>query len=175
MSTNLQTFLEIAKDSQAKSKELLEAARKPMPGQEGRYVTTLDPDQKSFKYALIAIAFSGVYLDALLYIEGLRRFENCSEKFLKDFDRMTYEKKLEMMSITDQELLAACKRFRDSRNDLIHEKALFFEESGKLVHGSVGPPSSAQEDANDAIVLIDRVKKALELQEAETASKSKRK
>ncbi len=39
----------------------------------------------------------------------------------------TYEEKLSLLGIYDPAVLASCKKFRETRNDLIHEKAAQIE------------------------------------------------
>jgi hypothetical protein len=158
-STNLKTFLSIAKESQSKSK----IERKPIPNSTGRFVISGNPG--SFKNALICIAFVGIYLDEFLYIQGLGKVDwsNMPKKFLKCFEKMTYEEKLEVLGIDDKKLLEDCKKFRESRNDLIHEKPVIWESTGIPVPSQKIPIGTAQEDAEKAILLIDRVHNALSL------------
>lgn len=76
---------------------------------------------------MIAIAFAGMYLDALLGLVGRARL---SEASYEKIELEKYEKKLRRLGIDDQTILANCTRFREARNDLIHEKALVFEVPG---------------------------------------------
>lgn len=67
-----------------------------------------------------------MYLEALLSLIGRERW---GEDFYdeKIDRRFTYEEKLRLLGVNDERDLASCTRFRESRNDLIHEKALDFE------------------------------------------------
>ena len=121
--TNLLTFLDVARTALQESERIYAGHRQPKPNGEPGEVLTLDPESKSLKNALVAIAFSGIYFEALMYIEGCR----CVGK--GDYDAVerkwgSYTKKLKnVFSVTDKSVLASCERFRRSRNDLLHEKA----------------------------------------------------
>jgi hypothetical protein len=94
------------------------------PKRDGKpgYILAFDPERKSFKQSLIAIAFAGMYLEALLGIFGNARL---GKTLYKKIDRQTtYEEKLRMLGVFDPNVLASCKRFREARNDLMHEKAV---------------------------------------------------
>ena len=143
--TNLSTYLAIAQDSLSESQTIGAAQRRPRPG--GGEVITLDPDQRSFKLSLIAIAFAGMYLDALLYLYGCKKLGAAAYAKI-DFDG--YEKKLECFGIVDQALLDAAKEFRQARKELVHEKA--HEQTELRV---------AQDEAQKGVDLIHRVRLAL--------------
>jgi hypothetical protein len=72
--TNANVYLAIAKDAQAESERLATLARRPKPGGEPGFIVTYDPEQKSFKHSLIAIVFATMYLEALFYLLGIRKF-----------------------------------------------------------------------------------------------------
>ena len=120
MLSNLRVYLAIAEDALAESKRLTEEYRRPkQDGTEG-FVVTYDPNQKSFQHSLIAIVFAGIYLDALLYIEGVKHLGK------DEYDRIGrkhYEEKLTRLGVTDSIALTQCKAFREARNHLVHEKA----------------------------------------------------
>src|SRR6266446_4129045 len=139
--TNLRTFLAIAKESLATSEELSARQRRPGPG--GGEIISFDPDQRSFKHSLIAIVFAGVYLEALLYLHGCRLLGKAA---YKKIDRKTYEEKFVVYGISDADLLAAARKFREARNEMVHEKA---HEDTKY--------RTAQEEARKAVALVDRV------------------
>lgn len=128
MVSNADVYLAIAEEALETSKQHYEAARRPRPDGQPGYVITHDPDRTSFKQSLIAIAFAGIYLDALLYIVGVERLGKGS---YKKIDRRKYEEKLEALGVADPETLKACKAFREARNDLMHEKAIDPQKIGK--------------------------------------------
>lgn len=92
--------------------------------QTGRFILSSDPDRKSFKQSLIAIAFEGIYLKTLLGLIGRAKL---GEPVYEKIERKTYEVKLRRLGIDDQGVLASCTRFRQARNDLIHEKPVDFK------------------------------------------------
>lgn len=123
--TNLSVYLAIAEEALVVSKRLLEARRRPKPEGQPGYILSPDPQQKSFKQSLIAIAFAGMYSEVLLSLIGRARWgigfydERIDRRFI-------YEEKLKLLGIVDQSDLDSCTRFRETRNELIHEKSLDF-------------------------------------------------
>ena len=118
--TNAHVYRAIAEEALAEAVRLDDAAKTPKPDGSPGFVIQMDPDRRSFKKSLVAIAFSGVYLEALLFLHGTFRMGAVWEK---TFDRKSYEKKLEELGVTEPDLLASAKRLREVRKDLIHEKA----------------------------------------------------
>ena len=131
----------------AESTRIGEAQTRPKPNGEPGAIITFDPEQRSFKYSLIAIAFAGIYLDALLYIEGIRKL---GQEAYSKIDRSTYEKKLRALGLSDPDLIDSCRQFREVRNELVHERALEQTE----IRG-------AQIEARRGINLIERVTELL--------------
>jgi hypothetical protein len=150
--TNLHVYLQIAEDAAAESRRLLEEGRRPKPDGQPGYIVTWDPDRRSFKQSLIAIAFTGMYLEALLALVGKERL---GKDQYKKIDRFTYEEKLKKLGVSDSSLLLDCKRFREARNDLVHEKAL---DLGELTPSTM---RTAQEEASLGIELVKAIADAL--------------
>jgi hypothetical protein len=162
LGSNLQVYYEIAKKAQSKSEKLDKRYTKPIPGQPGRFVHGYDPGRGSFKNALIAIVFSGVFADALIAVAALQEPELLAKQktsFNKFFNKMNYEEKLKVLGVTDKILLENCKEFRDSRNDVVHDKPNVFV-GGKLV-SRARKPRVAQVEAARAVKFIDRLWVAL--------------
>jgi hypothetical protein len=123
MISNVNIYRSIAEEAASESQRLDAAAKSPRPDGGDGHVVALDPQQSSFKRSLIAIAFAGMWLDALLFLVGVSRFGR--EEYLKiDKKRQSYEVKLSALGIADPSLLAQCTQFRETRNDLTHEKAI---------------------------------------------------
>jgi hypothetical protein len=118
--TNAHVYRAIAEEALAEAVRLDAGGKRPKPDGSPGFVIQFDPERKSFKQSLIAIAFSGIYLEALLFVHGTFRM---GADWEKKFDRKLYEEKLAALGITDTELLASAKRLREVRNDLVHEKA----------------------------------------------------
>ena len=54
-----------------------------------------------------------------------KRVRGLGKALYNKIDRQTtYEEKLRMLGVFDPNVLASCKRFREARNDLMHEKAV---------------------------------------------------
>lgn len=123
--TNLGVYLSIAEEALSESTQLLEIGRSPKPDGQPGYILSLDPERKSFKQSFIAIAFSGMYLEALFGLAGNARLGQVL--YNKIERRTTYEEKLRLLGIYEPSVLASCKRFREARNELIHEKAIDLE------------------------------------------------
>lgn len=121
MISNANVYLAIAEQALMESKRLDEAARMPKPDGNPGFVVTYDPEHTSFKQSLIAMVFAGIYLEAWLYVVGVGRLGK--DEYMK-IERKHYEEKLQALGVTDIETLATCKRFREARNDLVHEKAI---------------------------------------------------
>jgi hypothetical protein len=120
MLTNSYVYRAIAEEALAEAMCLDSAAKSPKPDGSPGFVIQLDPDRRSFKKSMIAIAFSGIYFEALLFVQGTFRM---GANWEKKFDRKTYEEKLKALGITDEKLLASAKRLREVRKYLVHEKA----------------------------------------------------
>jgi hypothetical protein len=102
------------------------AALQRSPRPDGGFIVRQDLNRTSFKQSLIAIAFAGIYLDALLHVEGPRSLGKTRYKKLRGkYGRNPiYEEKLAACGITDTETLEECRAFRESRNNLNHKKAI---------------------------------------------------
>ena len=126
--SNARVYLAIAEEALCESVRLRDEGRRPRPNGEPGWILTPDPEQRSFKQALIAIVFSGAYLEAILRIVGRDRLG--PEEYGRIEYGTTYEKKLERLGIADPALLGKCERLRESRNEVVHEKALEVEVDG---------------------------------------------
>ena len=118
--TNAHIYRAIAEEALAEAVRLDAASKQPKPDGSHGFVVRLYPERRSFKKSLIAIAFSGVYLEALLFVQGTFRM---GADWEKKFDRKQYEDKLKALGVEDAELLASAKRLREVRKELVHEKA----------------------------------------------------
>jgi hypothetical protein len=156
MISNLSIFLDLARESLANSEKISAGQGRPKPNGEKGEIINFDPRRQSFKQALISIAFAGVYLDALLHLEGVSRLGKAS---YEKFEKKHYEAKLQALGITDSGLLRSCRRFRESRNDLMHEKPI--DLSPNIPAGIPNVWRTAQEEARHAIDFIDAVTKIL--------------
>lgn len=151
--SNIRTYFAIAEDAAAESKRLLDAGRTPKPDGQPGFVVAFDPEQKSFKQSLIAIAFAGMYLEALVGIMGRQRLGE--DRYAK-IERATYEEKLRQLGVSDPKLLADCKRFRLARNDLVHEKPVDLDAPAPATEWL-----TAQQEAVFAIDVVTSIASSL--------------
>jgi hypothetical protein len=152
MISNVDTYLAIAEESHAEMTRLFNAGRSPKPDGSPGYVVTYDPSQGSFKQAMICIAFSAMYFEALVYLIARTRL---SKTQAEKSDGLSYEGRLELLGVHDPMLLKAAEEFRIARRDLVHEKAILPTEIGKK------PIWRAQHLADDSIAFIRTVSGAL--------------
>jgi hypothetical protein len=150
---NAKVYRDIAEQAYEEAVRLDRSSKTPKLDGSPGYVIAFDPSRRSFKQCLIAIAFSGIYLEALLYLKGV---ELHGQQWKNKHGRKTYEAKLRLLGVTDDSLLHGAKRLRESRNDLVHEKALPLEEVAAEVR------RKAQTEAAFAVVVIQQVSHALQ-------------
>lgn len=164
MMSNLHTYLALAKDSLRSAKRFSTSHRKPKPDGAPGFIIRYDPKQKSFKYSLISIVFAGIYFEALAHIEGTKRL---GKSKYKKITKATYEIKLRALGFTDKTLLLGCKRFRKSRNDLVHEKAIDLKTSKATLR-------FAQVEAQHAVEFVQQVAKLLSSNQPLNAGRAER-
>lgn len=150
--TNINIYREIAEDACEAMWELDKVGRTPKNDGSGGYVLNYDPDRRSFKNAMVVIVFTGMWLEALLHqiivdIHGEDKFNKVDRSF-------NYERKLELIGVTDSTLLGKVKRFRESRKELVHEKA----------HFDAGVIKVAQEEATLASEVMREILKLVQMQ-----------
>lgn len=149
MITNVDACLEIAEEALAEAERLDQIARTPKPNGEPGFIIQYDRERKSFKNSLIAIAFAGIYFEALLYIAGTKRYGKTT--YERKYDRKTYEEKLQLLGIVDTRLLEQAAVFRKRRSELVHEKAVEISEvTAAAMH-------TAQDEAKRAIALVREI------------------
>lgn len=137
--TNLRTFIAIAKEAQASAEASLQSRQRPKPDGAPGLILSPDPEQRSFKDSLIAIVFAGIYLEALLHIEGTARLGTAYNDFWK------YEEKLLNLGAAET-LVVGARQFRLARNDVIHEKPVALKTQ-----------RVAQDEARRAIAFVEQV------------------
>lgn len=139
--TNVSIYRAIALAAHREMQERFNAARRPKEEGSPGWITTFDPEQRSFKQAMIAIVFTGMWLEALLHQLIVRK--HGVEKF-KEFDRKSYEEKFQLLGCSDQNILDSLERLRKCRTGLVHEKAYFESDEMK----------AAQDEADNAHNLL---------------------
>ena len=127
--TNLHVYRAVAEEA-GREAQLSDASFKtPKPDGAPGFVLAPDPKRTSFKQSLIAITFSAVYLEALMYLKGTQLM---GSRWRKEFDRKNYQQKLVALGATDPALGEAAERLRRVRNDLVHEKATPVSKIGPM-------------------------------------------
>ncbi len=127
--TNARVYFNIAREAVDRIKKDREENIHPKPNGKPGFVIKFDPDQRSFKDALVAIVFSGVYIDAILHILIHKKLgaDKC-----RALDYKTYEQKLQALGCADTELLNDIQNFRKARREVVHEKAFFDDDSFRI-------------------------------------------
>lgn len=150
--TNARIFRSIADSAYKKMSKDLRSSIRPKPGGSFGVIKTLDPEQMSFKDAMISIVFSCIWLEAILHILIVQEF---GRNFYDKVDRnKSYEEKLRLLKCNNDDLLREIKRLRTARKEIVHEKAYFeFDESRKFV----GKFMTAQDEAENAMTVITGV------------------
>lgn len=147
--TNVEIYKAIAED--AYEEMILIDSSSSTPREDGAdgFIIKYDPEHRSFKKSMIVVVFTGMWLEALLHLEIVKKL---GETEFKKVDRKkTYEQKLELLGIINPELLGKVKKFRETRKELVHEKA--FLENSQI--------KTAQNEATLAKEIMHEISKQL--------------
>ena len=139
--TNVSTYRAIAIEAFEAMRNLVESGRRPKEDGASGWILQFDPNQRSFKQAMVVIVFTGMWLEALLHLLIVR--DHGEAKF-REVDYKSYEEKLRLVGIDDNSILEAAKRFKTARKALVHEKA----------HFDTGETQTAQDEARNAYQLL---------------------
>lgn len=151
--TNVHIFGAIADEAYERMSEDMAKNVCAMPDGSLGTIKVFDPEQKSFKDALISIVFSCIWLEGLLHFLIVRKFNRkCFEKVDR---RLSYGKKLQLLGCVDEHLLAWTGQLQESRRQIVHEKAhLDYTDEGVFT----GEVKSAQDEADNARRVVVRVR-----------------
>lgn len=141
---NVRVFYKIAIESYRAMKEDLDSSRKPKPNGKPGWIITYDPEQKSFKAALVAIVFCGIFLESVLHLLIVNRK---GIEVFKSYDRKKYEDKLRLLDCREQSILDLCENYRQIRHEIVHEKAYLDQNSIRF----------AQKEAEAAVNMIEKI------------------
>ncbi len=142
--TNITIYKAIADEAYQEMSHLVDNGRRPKPDGSPGWIISYDPSHASFKKAMISIVFTGMWLEALMHVLIVEKFGKA--KF-KEYDFKSYEEKLKLLGVTDEELLDSVSRFRTTRKALVHEKA----------HFNDGEIKTAQSEAENAHQILRAV------------------
>lgn len=149
MISNAETYFSIAQEALDEMNRLTEQSRRTKPDGSLGYIVTLDPNRGSFKQALIAIAFSAMYFEAVIYIAARQKL---SKTQAVEIDGRKYEERLPEIGINDQPLIDGAKALREARKDLVHEKAI---TQAEMKSATV---RFAQKSASEAVTFISTLR-----------------
>lgn len=144
MFTNASVYKTIADEAYQKMVQSVEAGRRPKPDGSPGWIITYDPNQTSFKQAMISLVFTGMWLEAVMHLLVVK--SHGKEKFT-EYDFKSYEEKLSLLGCADQALLDSVLRFRKARKSLVHEKAHFDD-------GEIRCAQKEAENAHELLVAI---------------------
>ena len=152
--TNVHIFGAIADAAYKRMSEDMDRNVRPMPDGSPGTIKTFDPEQKSFKEAMISVVFSCIWLEALLHLLIVRKF---GRKCFKKVDRrLSYREKLGLLGCGDDRLLEWTEQLQGSRRQLVHEKAhLEYSDEGVFT----GEVKTAQDEAENAKRVMIGVRK----------------
>ena len=125
--SNASIYKEIAEEAYSKMCLLLEEGRTPKDDGSGGYIIKYDPAHNSFKQSLIVVVFTGMWLEAILH--QLIVSKHGGDEF-KKYDFKPYREKLALLGVSDSEILDKVDSFKNTRKELVHEKAFF--DSGEI-------------------------------------------
>jgi hypothetical protein len=135
--TNISIYKAIAEDAFENTIEAEKQQRTPKADGTG-WIIKYDPNHVSFKNSIISVVFTGMWLEALTHLLIVQKF---GEKKFREYDFKSNEEKLKLLGISDGGLLEKVKRFRETRKELVHEKAHFddgtiktAQEEARLAH-----------------------------------------
>jgi len=148
MTSNVETYLAIAREAHAEMKRLDGESRRPKQDGSPGHIVTYDPERRSLKQAMIAIAFAGIYFEAAVYLVALKKV---TKGKAGKIDRLPYEQRLPKLGITDQSLLDGAQALRETRKDLVHEKAVLPAELEAATF------RLAQKSADQALAFINQL------------------
>ena len=151
--TNVHTFGAIADAAYERMSEDMAKNVRAMPDGSPGTIKIFDPEQTSFKDAMISIVFSCIWLEALLHLLIVQKLgRKCFDKVDR---RLSYGQKLQLLGCTDERLLGLTARLQQSRRRLVHEKAhLDFNDEGVFT----GEVTTAQCEAENAKKVMERVR-----------------
>lgn len=89
--TNIAIYKAIAEEAHQKMHELIDSCRRPKPDGSVDWVITYDPSQSSFQQSMIAIVFTGMWLEGLMHLLIVERY---GEQKFKEYHFKSYEEKM---------------------------------------------------------------------------------
>ena len=75
ISSNISVYRAISEEAYLKMRKLIDAGRTPKANGGEGWIIKYDPEQKSFKQAMISIVFTGMWLEALMHQKIVSEFD----------------------------------------------------------------------------------------------------
>jgi hypothetical protein len=141
--SNIAIYEQIVKENYAEMIVDIENGRTPKQDGSG-FIIKYDPTRSSFKKSMIVVTFAGMWLEAVFHQFMVKHY---SKNQFNKHDKASYKEKLELLGITDFNILNSAKSFQNTRNELIHEKA--YMDKGEI--------KTAQREADVAHKIIEHV------------------
>ena len=155
--TNVDIYKLIANAAYYNMSEDMGKNVKPRPEDSSGAIKTFDPEQTSFKQAMISTVFTCIWLEAILHLRIVAKSE---KKCYTKVDHKIFEEKLKLLGCRDTELLENVERLRKVRNELVHEKAYCeFNDADEFT----GESRTGQDEAENARAVMTGVEKWLSL------------
>jgi hypothetical protein len=139
--SNVVIYEQIVKENYAEMVADLNNGRTPKEDGTG-FILKYDPTHSSFKKSMIIVTFAGMWLEAIFHLFMVKHH---SKNQFNIHGKAPYKEKLEILGVTDIDILNSAESFQKTRNQLIHEKA--FMEKGEV--------KSAQHEAEVAYKIIE--------------------
>lgn len=152
--TNVGIYRSIADEAYREMSADMDANVRPGPEGSDVVIKTFDPEQRSFKQAMISVVFTCIWLETVLHLLIVKKLGK--ETYTKGVDHSVYEDKLTLLDCRDEELLKNAERLRQARRELVHEKAHSnFSDAGEFT----GEIRAAQDEAENARAVMLAVEK----------------
>ena len=147
--TNVGIFRSIADDAYRQMSVDMDAHVRAVAEGSDVVVKTFDPEQLSFKQAMISVVFTCIWLEATLHLLIVGKFGR--KGYTNKVDHDGYGAKLTLLDCRDKELLSNVERLRKARRELVHEKAHSqFNHAGEFT----GELRVAQDEAENARAVM---------------------
>ena len=151
--TNVGVYRSIADAAYRKVSEDMGENVRPRPDGDPGVIKAFDPEQLSFKQAMISVVFTCIWLEATLHLLIVGKH---GRKCFREVDKVPYETKLHLLGCRNAELLKNAVCLRKARRELVHEKAHFeFNDTGEFT----GVLRIAQDEAENARAVMLGVEK----------------
>lgn len=140
--SNVSTYKEIADEAYANMVRYRKDSKVPREDGSGGYVINYNLGQSAFRQSMVVIVFTGMWLEAFLHHHIVKTHD---EETFKKYDRKSYRDKLILIGINDNDFLDKVDSFKNTRRELVHEKA----------HFDKGEIKWAEEEAESAYVIME--------------------